>query len=103
MPPLRFGHLAPFLAELASRSKVTQRDVAFVCGISQGALSKRMTSPHGLSPSTTLAVAKAFGATPAELERAAALDAMDRGSIPLSHDVSEEAVSRAMAALRGAA
>lgn len=94
------GHLAPFLQGLRSRGEVfTYEYLAEQIGVAPAVVHRRMHGPGGLATSTIFALARTMGATPAELKRVRALDALDRGALPIPDGATEAQVQKAMAAL----
>lgn len=99
-----FGHLAPFLQALKARSGLTVRALAAAAGLDgHAALGQRLRAPGHLGLAGIEGVARSAGATPTELARVRVLDALDRGSLPIPEETSEERVERAMAVLEGRA
>jgi transcriptional regulator with XRE-family HTH domain len=99
---MRHGHLAPFLAVLVARSGLTGAAVADEAGLSPSRLSARLYRPEPLTLDKLLAVARVCGATPEEVARVRALDALDRGALPLPEGVDEVRVAAALAVLEAA-
>jgi UDP-N-acetylenolpyruvoylglucosamine reductase len=98
-----FGHLAPLLRRLRSRSGLTVRALAARAGLPAfSSLGQRLKAPGHLGTAAILDVARACGATPEELHRVRVLDALDRGALPLPEGVGEERVAAALAALEAA-
>jgi hypothetical protein len=96
------GHLAPFLQTLRARAGgFTYEYLAAHIEVSTPLMHRRMHCPAGLGSDKIIKLAKHMGATSAELARVRALDALDRGALPIPDGASEAQVAKAMAALEG--
>lgn len=94
------AHLVPILRRSPATS--THRRAGRIAGVSHVSLGEVLRGrAHSVSVAKLEAIARAAGATEAELERLRVLAAIERGSLPVARDIDEERVARALAVLEG--